>query len=62
MKEYLVDIDVTISTRIYIDADNENEANKKALEKIASDPYYYIQKGAFVQADIVDTFEENDKI
>lgn len=60
MKEYLVDMDVTISVRIWVSANNEDAATKKALDMVEQEPYYHIQRGAFVNAVVVDTFEEND--
>lgn len=58
MKEYRVYIDITIATTIYVDANDDVEARKLAMEKYNKDPMHYANKvGALVDAGIVDVEE-----
>lgn len=41
MKSYIVDVDITVSKRIYVNASNEEEAKRKANEFFEEDPFYY---------------------
>lgn len=58
MESYLVDLDVTMSVRIYIDANNAEKAKDLAVEKIKKQPHFYLRHSAFVEAVVVDIFEE----
>lgn len=58
MKTYQVDLDVTMSLVKFIEANNEEEAKKIALEMIEKDPYYHIRQGAYVDSVITDIIEE----
>ena len=58
MKEYLVELYVTMSVRIYVEAHNEEEARKRALSKIEADTLYYIKNGAYVDSEVTDVIEE----
>ena len=60
MKSYLVDLDVTMSVRVYIDANSAGEANDLAVEKIEKQPHFYLRNSAFVDAVVVDNFEEKE--
>ena len=57
---YFVDIDMTLSTRAWIDADSEEDARKIALERIAKDPYHYARRGAFLDANVTDCFIDEE--
>lgn len=58
MKEYSVDIDITVSKRITVYADDEEQARKIAFNRIAEEPYYYIDNATYVGHGIVDINEE----
>lgn len=61
MKNYCVDVDITISKRIYVDAENEEEAKKIVDEKVKKYPHYYYTKAdAYVSHEITDVCEDND--
>lgn len=58
-KEFLVDCDVTISVRMYVTADSEKEAEKKAKIEISSDPMYQVyHHGCYVGLEVTDVYEE----
>lgn len=58
MKQFAVDIDITMSKRIYVDAESEEQARALAEEKM-KDPYYYTKAGAYVSHEIIDINEED---
>lgn len=59
MKGYYVDTDVTISVQLYVTAENEEEAKKKATMEICLDPMYQAyHRGCYVGMEITDVFEE----
>ena len=59
MKEYLVELDVTMSVRMYVDANNEEQAKKLALSKIKTDTLYQIRKGCYVDSQVTDIIEQD---
>lgn len=60
MKNYVVDVDITVSKRIYVVASNEEEAKRKANEFFEKDPYYYARTmDAIVGHKIIDVNEED---
>lgn len=60
MKNYCVDVDITLSARIYVEAENEQEAREIALKSAERAPWYHVSNGAFVEAEITDAYEELD--
>lgn len=61
MKQFAVDIDITMSKRIYIDAENEDEAREKVEQKMEENPYEQARDFAsFVDYDITDVNEETE--
>lgn len=40
-KKFAIDIDFRVTKRIYVDAENEEQAEKLAKEKLDSNPYQY---------------------
>lgn len=59
MKEFAVDVDITVSKRIYVDAENEEEARKKADEDVRKyAQYYYTRADAYVSHEIIDVSYE----
>ena len=59
MKEYRVELDVTMSVNLYIDATSEEEALKIAQEKIKSDTLYRLRNSVFVKSEETDIEEVN---
>lgn len=60
MKSFMVDMDVTMSVRIWVDADNADDANSIALKKVEREPHYHLRNSAFVDAVVVDNIEETN--
>ena len=60
MKEYLVELDVTMSVRTYVDANNEEQAKELALSKIEADTLYHIRTGHYVDSQVTDVIEQED--
>lgn len=57
-KEYAVDIDITMSCRVYVGAENEEEAKKLANEKVNDDPYYYARLATnYVGHEVIEIIE-----
>lgn len=40
-KQFAIDVDFRVTKRIYVDAENEEQAEKLAKEKLDSNPYQY---------------------
>ena len=59
MKVDRVEVDVTMSVNLYIDARSEEEALKIAQEKIKSDTLYRLRNAAFVRSENTDIEEVN---
>ena len=57
---YFVDMDMTLSTRGWVDAESEEDAKRIALERIAKDPYYHASRGCFLDAKVTDCFIDED--
>lgn len=60
MKEYLVELDVTMSVGIYVDANNEEQAKELALSKIKTDTLYHIRTGRYIDSQVTDIIEQED--
>lgn len=60
MKEYLVELDVTISVGMYVDAHNEEQAKELALSKIKSDVLYHVRRGCYVDSQVTDVIEQEE--
>lgn len=58
MKEYFIEMDVTMSARMYIEANDLETAKKIAVEKMWQDPRYHTRNGAMVSVVITDAFED----
>ena len=59
-KMYFVDMDVTISVRMWVSADSEEYAQREAIERIECDTMYYAQRGAYVGAEVTDCYEDEE--
>ena len=53
-KEFFVDLDVTMSVRMYVNADNEEDAKNKAINKVKLDTLYHLQNGCYVDSVVYD--------
>lgn len=60
-KMYFVDTDVTISVRMWVSADSEEDAQREALGRIERDTIYYAQPGAYVGAEVTDCYEDEEE-
>lgn len=59
MKEFTVEVDIKVSKRIYVDAENEKEAKAKVNEMVKNYPHYYYTKAdAYVSHEIYDVYED----
>lgn len=57
-KEFAIAVDITVSKILYIDAENEDEAVKKAEEMLNKNPYEYANKfDAVVSTEIIYAYE-----
>lgn len=59
MKSFTVDVDITVSKRIYVDAKNEEEAKAKAEVLMKYPHYYYTKADAYVSHEITDVYEDD---
>ena len=59
MKEFTVDVDITVSKRIYVKAENEEEAKAKVEEMMKYPHYYYTKADAYVCHEITDVCEDD---
>lgn len=60
MKEFCVEVDITVSKNIYVDAENEEEAQEKVNEMVRRYPHYYYTKAdAYVCHEITDCYEDD---
>lgn len=60
MNNYYIDLDVTTSVQMHIEAKNISEAIKIAKEKIKSETYYYLRNSLYVDAKVVDIQEDDE--
>jgi hypothetical protein len=61
MKEYAVNVDITMSKTIYVNAKNEEEAEQLAKAKVFDDPFEVVRSAdAYVTHEIIDTYEVED--
>ena len=61
MKHYVIDVDITVSKRIYLDAESEEQA-KAIVKKNMEYPHYYCATAdAFVGYEVTDINEEDDE-
>lgn len=58
MGTYYIDMDVTMSVRMWVRAECETEAHKIAMDSIKREPYYHLRNSAFVDATITESMEE----
>ena len=59
MEEFTVDVDITVSKRIYVEAENEKEARAKVEEMMKYPHYYYTKADAYVCHEITDVCEDD---
>ena len=59
MIEFAVDVDIIVSKRIYVDAENEKQAMEIVNDMVSLDPYSYAKNpDAYVCHKIMDVNEE----
>lgn len=54
MKNYDVDVDITMSRRYHVEAENDEEARRKVNELIRNNPYDYCDLDYYVSHDIIE--------
>ena len=60
-KRYAVDMDITVSNRVYVEAESEEEAMRLAKKEVDSDPYHYAWNcDAYVSSKVIDANEDKD--
>jgi len=59
MKEFTVEVDITVSKNIYVDAENEEEAKAKVEEMMKYPHYYFTKADAYVCHEITDVYEDD---
>lgn len=58
-KKFFIDVDITMSKRIYVDAENEEDARKIANESVKKEAFYYARHAdAYVSHEITDVDED----
>jgi hypothetical protein len=60
MKTYCIDMDVTFSARMYVEARDIESAKKLAEKRMNADPYYHTRMGAHVSTKVTDAWEEGE--
>ncbi len=61
MKQYAVDVDITMSKRIYVDAESEEAAKVIVNNWMQDDPYYYAKDAdAYVKHEVTDVTEAGE--
>lgn len=48
MKKYIVDVDITMSCRICVNAESEEQSKTIAGNYIDDDPWYYVKDGHYM--------------
>ena len=57
LTEFSVSIDIVVSKRIYVEAENEEQAKAIAIKKVRDEPFYYARTAdAYVGAKVVDVY------
>ena len=54
MKNYDVDVDITMSRRYHVEAENDEEARRKVNEIIHNNPYDYCDSDYYVNHEIIE--------
>ena len=61
MKTYCIDMDVTFSARMYVDADDIESAKAEAISRMEADPRYHTRLGAYVETEVIDAYEDEEE-
>ena len=61
MKEYSVEMDVTFSARLYVNATDEKLAVAQAMAMMNADPRYHTRWGAHVNTEVTDIYIESEE-
>lgn len=60
MKRFNVDVDITMSCRIEVDAESEEQAKTIAQNWIGDDPWYYVRDGHYIKHEFEEVSECED--
>ena len=58
MKTYCVEVDITMSRNVYVDAESEEEAKQMVLKNITAEPEYYNRGAHCVNVECIDVYED----
>ena len=62
MKHYVIDVDITVSKRIYLDAESEEQAKEQALKQCRERSDYYARDNdGVIDVSVSDCEEEDEK-
>lgn len=56
-KEYRINVDITLSAYMYVEAESEEQAKELAIAKAKREPYDIARGGCYVDLDILDIEE-----
>jgi hypothetical protein len=51
-KEYCVDLDMMVSVRVWVEASNEEEARKAAMDKVDANYQSYLKSGIYLDCEV----------
>jgi len=57
-KEFQVDVDITMSKAIFVEAENEEQAKNIVNNWLGDDVYYYLKGSSYVGHEITDVNED----
>lgn len=57
-KEYRVDVDITCSAVMFVDAENEEQAKEMVKEKIMKEQNFWLSKASVIDVDVTDVDTE----
>ena len=61
MAQYYVDMDVTMSVQMHVEANSREEAELVAQTALMRDTMWHVQHGCYVNSTITDCFIDNDE-
>ena len=59
MKTYCIDMDVTFSAQMYVEARDIESAKKLAEERMNADPYFHTRNRTWVETKVTDAWIED---
>lgn len=56
-KEYFVDLDLTVGVRVWVNAESEDDARNKAMNKVDANQQVYLKSGIYLDCEVSDIVE-----